>query len=108
PKRLTVGEQRFIKMGEKNGVSARYKCRVRDPWFVVPGIKVPDVVLTVFSERPVLLVNDGNYFASNSLLCGYCRNVTREAIAACWYTSLTLLQCELEVHALGGGVMIMV
>lgn len=27
---------------------------------------------------------------------------------ASWYTSLTLLQCELEVHALGGGVMIMV
>lgn len=82
---LTAGERRYIKWGEENGVSGRYKCQVREPWYGVPGVRVPDLILSVFSERPVLLVNDAR-----------------------WYTSLTLLQCELEVHALGGGVMVLI
>ena len=105
---LTDAEIQYTKLGEENGAAQRYKCRIRKPWFMVPGVRVPDVVVTVFSERPVLLLNDANYFASNSFLCGYRLGVTADAFATCWYTSLTLLQCELEVHALGGGVMILV
>jgi adenine-specific DNA-methyltransferase len=108
PRNLSVGELNYINSGELDGVSSRYKCRIRDPWYVVPGTRVPDVVLSVFSERPILLVNDIDCFASNSLLCGYCVNATSDEIATGWYTSLTLLQCEIEVHALGGGVMVMV
>jgi hypothetical protein len=105
---LTDGERRYIAMGEKQGVSRRYKCRIRKPWYKVPGLRIPDVVLSVFSERPLLMLNDARCLASNSLLCGYSIGSTSEEIAAGWYTSLTLLQCELEVHALGGGVMVMV
>ncbi len=108
PQTLTDGERRYIMMGKECGVSSRYKCRVREPWFVVPGARIPDVVLSVFSERPVLLINDARRFASNSLLCGYCIDADSKEVATAWYTSLTLLQCELEVHALGGGVMVMV
>lgn len=108
PNALSDGERSYIAYGEEQGVSERYKCRIRTPWYMVPGTKVPDVVLTVFSERPVLMINDGRFLASNSLLCGYCTEVSPNEIATAWYTSLTLLQCEIEVHALGGGVMIMV
>lgn len=108
PNSLTTGERRYIAMGEAQGVSERYKCRVRSPWYMVPGTRVPDVVLSVFSERPVLLINDAKCFASNSLLCGYQVSATSEELATSWYTSLTLLQCELEIHALGGGVMVLV
>lgn len=105
---LSEGERSYIASGEARGVNARYKCRVRQPWFVVPGVRVPDVVLSVFSERPRLSINDAGCVASNSLLCGYSRGLTGEEIATRWYTSLTLLQCELEIHALGGGVMVLV
>lgn len=105
---LTSGEQEYVLHGEKQGVSKRYKCQIRQPWYVVPGVKVPDLILSVFSERPLLLRNDAEYVASNSLLCGYCAPGTRDALITAWYTSLTLLQIELEVHALGGGVMVMV
>jgi len=110
PRSLADGERRYVALGEERGVARRYKCRVRDPWFLVPGVRTPDVVLSVFSERPTLLINDARRVASNSLLCGYRVNAsaTSEEIATGWYTSLTLLQCELEVHALGGGVMVMV
>lgn len=108
PAALTEGEARYIQQGVERGVSKRFKCRVRKPWFVVPGIRVPDLLLSVFAERPKLMLNDAELYASNSLLCGYCTGASREQIAAAWYTSLTLLMCELEVHALGGGVMVMI
>ena len=105
---LTADERRYIQWGKENGVANRYKCQVRDPWYMVPGVRVPDLILSVFSERPVLLINDAGYFASNSLLCGFSEGPTSAEIVTRWYTSLTLLQCELEVHALGGGVMVLI
>lgn len=110
PDALTAGERRYIEQGEADGVNEAYKCRVRDPWFVVPNVRVPDVLVSVFSESPVLLVNDAGHVATNSLLCGYIQEgqTTASALAASWYTTLMRLQFELEVHALGGGVMVMV
>lgn len=106
---LTEAEQRYERRGRRLGVHRRYKCRVRSPWYAVPGVKVPDLVLSVFSQRPILMVNDGGHVATNSLLCGYLRpGADASAFAAGWYTSLTLLHAELEVHSLGGGVFVLV
>lgn len=105
---LTEGERRYIGRGVTEGVAHRYKCRIREPWYVVPGVHVPDLVLSVFSERPVLLLNDARLVVTNSLLCGFVREGTAPAFVAAWYTSLTLLLCELEVHSLGGGVLVLV
>jgi methylase of polypeptide subunit release factors len=106
---LTEAEQRYERRGRRLGVHRRYKCRVRSPWYAVPGVKVPDLVLSVFSQRPILMVNDGGHVATNSLLCGYLRpGADASGFAAGWYTSLTLLHAELEVHSLGGGVFVLV
>lgn len=105
---LNDAELRYVEYGERIGVSSRYKCRVRKPWYVTPDTRVPDVLVSVFSERPMLMVNDGSYLASNSLLCGFLRHGTAAELAAAWYTSLTLLQCEMEIHALGGGVLVLI
>jgi adenine-specific DNA-methyltransferase len=107
--RLAPGERRYLQAGEDSGVDQRFKCRVRNPWYVVPGVKVPDLVLSVFSSVPLLMVNDAGACASNSLLCGYLRSGADAAgVAASWYTSLTLLECELRIHSLGGGVLIII
>lgn len=105
---LSPGERRYIAQGETDGVHLRYKCRVRTPWHVVPGVRVPDLVMSVFSERPVVLLNDAGLVATNSLLCGFLRKGTAEAFVSSWYTSLTLLMCEMEVHSLGGGVLVLI
>lgn len=107
--RLAPGEVRYIAKGRRDGVHQRYKTSVRDPWYVTPGVKKPDLIVPVFAERPLLLINDADYVASNSLLTGYLVNSDSAAsVAAAWYTTLTLLQIELNVHSLGGGVMIVV
>jgi adenine-specific DNA-methyltransferase len=106
---LAPGERAYLAEGEATGIAGRYKCRVREPWFVTPGVRTPAVVLPVFADAPVLLENDAGYVASNSLLCGYLQpGLTAGSLLARWYTSLTLLQIELEVHALGGGVRVFV
>ena len=56
-----------------------------------------------------MVLNDGALAASNSLLCGFLRaGYSAEQFAAAWYTSLTLLWCELRVHSLGGGVLVLI
>ncbi|MFC5998166.1 hypothetical protein ACFP6A_05420 [Quadrisphaera sp. GCM10027208] len=105
---LSEPEKRYERYGRRLGVHRAYKCKVREPWYRVPGVKVPDLVLSVFSSLPVLMVNDGGYVATNSLLCGYLRQGDAASFAASWYTSLTLLHAELEVHSLGGGVLVLV
>jgi adenine-specific DNA-methyltransferase len=105
---LQPGDEAYIEYGAGTGVSGRYKCRVRQPWYVTPGVRVPDIVIPVFSDAPVLLLNDARLAASNSLLTGYLRTSSPTAFASSWYTTLTLLQVELNVHSLGGGVIVLV
>nr|WP_268744968.1 N-6 DNA methylase [Microbacterium oleivorans] len=105
---LSEGERRYVRMGERSGVSKGYKASIRSPWYGVPGVKTPDAIVTVFSERPLMLINDASWVASNSLLCAYLRSGSVEQFAASWYNPLTLLSIGLEVHSLGGGVVVMV
>lgn len=106
---LTDGEQEYLCCGRQLGVPDRYKCRIRTPWYRVPGVRTPDVVVSVFSSVPLLMLNDGVLTASNSLLCGQlAAGVDPAGLAGAWYTPLTLLECELKVHSLGGGVLVLI
>jgi len=102
-------ERAYVEHGSREGVDMAYKCRIRNPWFRVPGVKVPDVFLTTFSDRPRLHLNDAGWVASNSVLSGFTRpDESPRAFVESWYTPLTLLSTELHIHSLGGGVMIAV
>ncbi len=106
---LDRGAKKYIEEGLSQGVNLRYKCRNRKPWYVTPGVEIPDVVLTVFGDRAGLYVNRGKVAASNSMLCGFIRNGAKaESIAVGWYNSLTQLSIELKVHSLGGGVLVFI
>lgn len=106
---LSPEEKRYIHKGERDKVDLGYKCSNRTPWYKVPDVRVPDFMLSVFKETPSLVSNDGGLVASNSLLCGFLHpGCTTEQFIAAWYTSLTLLSCELRVHSLGGGVLVLI
>lgn len=107
--RLTKGERGYVEQGEKDAVDMAYKCRIRSPWFKVPGVKIPDLLLTTFSDPPRLHRNSAGWVGSNSVLCGYMNpGESADGFISSWYTPLTLLSAELEIHSLGGGVMIAV
>lgn len=72
-------------------------------------MKTPDLIVSVFSNTPKLIVNDDGWTFSNSLLGGYLSDgVSATDFAETWYTAITLLSIEIEVHSLGGGVLVVV
>jgi hypothetical protein len=97
----------YIQHGERLGFSRHYKCRVRDPWYVVPHVRIADAFLSYMSGGgPKLVTNIARVVAPNTLhiVRFFPPNHPRQWVAG-WYTSLTRLSCELEGHPLGGGML---
>ncbi|MEP7010189.1 MAG: N-6 DNA methylase [Acidobacteriota bacterium] len=106
---LTAAEKRYIRHGEELGYSERYKCRVRSPWFRVPGVVSPDAFLTYMSDVvPRLCLNQAKTVASNTLLTIRLQGVPaalRRAFVAAFYNSATLMSAERIGRSYGGGVL---
>lgn len=106
---LTDSVRQYLRYGENQGVSKTYKCRTREPWFCVPHVYRPDAFLTYMSgTTPRLVANNAGAVAPNSLhvVRLYSRtDLTSNALATLWQTSLTRLSAEIEGHALGGGML---
>ncbi len=98
----------YLAEGERQGVHRAYKCRMREPWFTVPGVHAPDAFLTYMAHMyPRLVVNEAGATAPNSLLIGTRKRseVRLRYLALAMMTSLSLLSAELEGHSLGGGLL---
>lgn len=108
PVAINDEERRYIAFGESQGVHKGYKCRARSPWYVIPGLEVPDVVLTVFGDTPKMLLNNGGFYVSNSLLSGFSTIENCKELICRWYNSLTLLSVETSIHSLGGGTLVLI
>lgn len=84
-----------------------YKCRNRDPWYVVPDVKTPDGFLSYMSGlTPRLVANEAGCVCTNSLHAvrvkpGYAMHQLQRG----WQTPIARLSCELEGHPLGGGML---
>jgi adenine-specific DNA methylase len=91
------------------GLRARksYKCQNRTPWYAVPDVRIPDAFLSYMSgEMPQLVANDAKCTCTNSIhavtmLDGWHVNSLLDA----WQDPVVALSCELEGHALGGGML---
>jgi adenine-specific DNA-methyltransferase len=100
---------RYLAEGVALGVPARYKCRVRKPWYAVPIPKRrPDAFIPYMAHLgPRLIVNrlgarNTNLLHGVALRPG-APSVRALAVAMC--SSLTLLSAEIEGRAYGGGVL---
>lgn len=106
---LTRAERRYIQSGEERGFAERYKCRVRSPWFRVPGVINPEAFLTYMSDLvPRLCLNRAGAISSNTLHTVRLPKVPaalRKPFVAAFYNSATLLSCERTGRSYGGGVL---
>ena len=108
PVAIEHGEKRYIEYGEAQNIHKGYKCRVRNPWYLTPSLEIPDLILTVFGDVPKLLLNNGRFYISNSLLSGFSRGADCRELICRWYNSLTLLSIETTIHSLGGGTFVFI
>ena len=102
---LSAAARAYIAAGETAGVSQAYKCRVRSPWWRVPGVRSHDFALGVLSTDAPRLVAS-TIPATNSLLVGdLLHGQDARVVAAASLTGLAALSAELVGHALGGGAL---
>ncbi|WP_336924191.1 class I SAM-dependent methyltransferase [Aquipuribacter sp. SD81] len=101
------GLRRYLDVGEDAGLSERFKCRIRDPWYAVPGIKPSRLMLTKRSHHyPRMVLNEAGVATTDTIYRGEAvSGVSAAALVATFHNSLTLLSAELEGRSFGGGVL---
>ncbi|WP_411897485.1 Eco57I restriction-modification methylase domain-containing protein [Elizabethkingia occulta] len=98
----------YIKIGEDLKLNKRYKCTLRNKWFVVPNVST--IPKAFFFKRahlyPKLLKNNANAYVTDSAYkIEVKEGIEINSFIFSFYNSLTLLFAELEGRYYGGGVL---
>lgn len=105
---LPAGARRYIEYGESQLLHTRYKCRIRDPWYVVPSVWASEVAMLKRAHHsPRLLLNSAEALSTDtayrlSMQDAYAGKAAR--LVWNFVNSLTALSAELEGRHYGGGV----
>jgi adenine-specific DNA-methyltransferase len=107
---LSQAARKYIDYGEAQGVQNAYKCRVRKPWWRVPGVKVPDLFLTYMNhDTPRLCANLARVPHLNSVHGVELRPKLRQegtgSLPVASLNSVTMLGAEIVGRAYGGGML---
>ena len=99
--------RRYLDSAAGKEARTGYKCRNRTPWYVVPHVYVPDFVMSYMSGRSVNLVrNSAGVTCTNSVHSVRIKDPSvAKKVLPLWNTPFVRLSCELEGHALGGGML---
>lgn len=104
---LPTSVRRYLDTEAAHEAKAAYKCRVRDPWWSVPDVRVPSFFLTYMSgTAPGLVRNQAEATCTNSVHAVTAKSKSGLArLATHWETPIVRLSCEVEGHPLGGGML---
>jgi hypothetical protein len=108
--KLSPAAEAYVAKGERAKVHKAYKCSVREPWWRVPLVAVPDLFLTYMNQDlPRLVANASKTRYLNSIHGVTLRHgrttVGRELLPIGMLNSLTALGAELEGRSYGGGIL---
>jgi hypothetical protein len=97
---------RYLDTEQGREARKAYKCRVRDPWYSVPDVQIPDFFLSYMSGRePSLVRNDAQCTCTNSVHSVRIKDQSARHRLSSWGSEIVQLSCELEGHPLGGGML---
>ncbi len=103
--KVDAAAKAYIRLGEKQSLHTRYKCRVRSPWYTVPSVYATEIgMLKRSHDTPRLILNQiGAYTTDTAYRIR--SNVAAENLVGCFINPLTALSAELEGRHYGGGVL---
>jgi adenine-specific DNA-methyltransferase len=104
---LSTQLRSYISRGVRKGVAKGFKCRVRDPWYVVPSTWIPDAFLfRQIGRFPRLVLNQTRATCTDTLhrLKFKEKGMEPGAVGA-FYNSLTFAAAEMFGRSYGGGVL---
>lgn len=99
--------QDYIQMGERENIHRGYKCRIRQRWFDVPSISIPDAFLFRQIHRyPLLTINEAGATSTDTIhRVRFKPAINRRLLASIFFNSLTLAWAEVCGRSYGGGVL---
>ena len=105
-RRVPEDVSRYVQTGEAEGLHRRYKCRIREPWYVVPSVYSTPVGLLKRSHHlPKLFLNEAEVLTTDTAYRVRPRGVSSISLVTSFVNSLTALSAELEGRHYGGGVL---
>lgn len=98
--------QEYMQEGITQALHTRYKCRVRDPWFLVPSVySTPVAMLKRCHDFPRLILNKMEAYTTDTAYRIIPQSIGAEELVFGFVNSLTALSAELEGRHYGGGVL---
>ncbi len=97
----------YIKMGEKNGENKGYKCSIRDRWYRIPSIWVPDAFfLRRNNLYPKFVLNRCEAVSTDTMhRIKFNEGIEPERAILSYYNSISFAFTELCGRSYGGGVL---
>ena len=97
----------YVRAGEAEGLHARYKCRIRTPWYSVPSVwAAPIGMLKRSHDYPRLVLNEvGALTTDTAYRIKPAPGVDAARLVYSFVNSVTMLSAELEGRHYGGGVL---
>jgi adenine-specific DNA-methyltransferase len=96
----------YVRMGEKQQLHTRYKCRIRKPWFTVPSVHSTEIGMLKRSHNaPRLILNKAGAYTTDTAYRIQSHGIRTATLVGAFVNPLTALSAELEGRTYGGGVL---
>jgi adenine-specific DNA-methyltransferase len=97
----------YLRYGEERKVNTGYKCRIRQFWYSVPSLWVPDAFLfRQINLNPRMVLNETNATVTDTIhRVKFKEGVDARAAVVCFHNSLTFAFSEVFGRSYGGGVL---
>lgn len=104
---LPTSVRRYLDSAAGQSARQGYKCRNRAPWYSVPDVQVPDLILTYMSGRtPQLVSNGAGVTCTNTVHSIRIKDDDlAKKLLPSWTSPFVQFSCEIEGHPLGGGML---
>lgn len=95
----------YISIGEKKNIHKGYKCSIREPWYAVPSVWIPDgFMFRQIYDFPRVVKNTAGATSTDTIHRMRCKTNPQSVISNT-YTHLTAASAEIEGRSYGGGVL---
>jgi adenine-specific DNA-methyltransferase len=101
------GHRRYISFGEENGEHDGYKCSIRDRWYIVPSVWVPDAFfLRRNNLYPKFVINKCGAVSTDTMhRMKFNDGVHPNHVLLSYYNSISFAFTEICGRSYGGGVL---
>ncbi|MEY7999136.1 N-6 DNA methylase [Clostridium sp. Mt-5] len=99
--------KKYIKKGEEEKINKGYKCSIRDRWYIVPSVWIPDAFILRRNDTfPKFVLNNINAVSTDTMhRIKFNEGINQDKVLLAYYNSITFAFTEISGRSYGGGVL---